>query len=58
MVVEGNAAQVLLHASAGADLLVVRSPGHGGFASTLLGSPASTAPTARTAPVVVIRDDT
>ncbi|MGA8457096.1 MAG: universal stress protein [Streptosporangiaceae bacterium] len=38
MVGEGNAAQVLLDASAGADLLVVGSRGHGGFASALLGS--------------------
>jgi nucleotide-binding universal stress UspA family protein len=35
---EGNAAQVLLDAAAGADLLVVGSRGHGGFAEALLGS--------------------
>jgi Universal stress protein family len=35
---EGNAAQVLLDASEGADLLVVGSRGHGGFTEALLGS--------------------
>jgi len=35
---EGNAAQVLLDAAAGADLLVVGSRGHAGFAEALLGS--------------------
>jgi nucleotide-binding universal stress UspA family protein len=37
-VLEGNAAQVLLDAARGADLLVVGSHGHGGFAGALLGS--------------------
>ena len=37
-VAEGNAARVLLDASAGADLLVVGSHGHGGFVEALLGS--------------------
>lgn len=35
---EGNAAQVLLAAARGADLLVVGSHGHGGFTGALLGS--------------------
>jgi nucleotide-binding universal stress UspA family protein len=37
-VVNGHAADVLLDAAAGADLLVVGSRGHGGFADALLGS--------------------
>jgi nucleotide-binding universal stress UspA family protein len=37
-VVRGHPAQVLLDASAGADLLVVGSRGHGSFAEALLGS--------------------
>jgi len=37
-VVKGHPAQVLLDAAAGADLLVVGSRGHGGFADALLGS--------------------
>ena len=37
-VAEGSAARVLLDASAGADLLVVGSRGHGGFVEALLGS--------------------
>jgi nucleotide-binding universal stress UspA family protein len=48
--VEGNAAQVLLDASNGADLLVVGSRGHGGFTEALLGS-VSTACITRTAPL-------
>ncbi len=37
-VVEGSAADALVHASNGAELLVVGSRGHGGFTSMLLGS--------------------
>ncbi|MGY1710759.1 universal stress protein [Geodermatophilus sp. SYSU D00758] len=38
MAVQGAAADVLVDASTGADLLVVGSRGHGGFSSVLLGS--------------------
>lgn len=55
-VVEGNAPQVLLDASAGADLLVVGSRGHGGFVEALLGSVGQHCVHHATCPVVVIRD--
>jgi len=55
-VVEGNAARVLLDASAGADLLVVGSRGHGGFIEALLGSVGQHCVQHATCPVVVIRD--
>jgi nucleotide-binding universal stress UspA family protein len=54
-VVEGNAAQVLLDASAGAELLVVGSRGHGGFLEALLGSVGQHCVHHATCPVVVIR---
>ena len=54
-VVEGNAAQVLLDASDGADLLVVGSRGHGGFAEALLGSVSQHCVHHARCPVVVIR---
>ena len=55
-VVEGNAAQALLDASAGAELLVVGSRGHGGFVEALLGSVGQHCVHHATCPVVVIRD--
>jgi nucleotide-binding universal stress UspA family protein len=55
-VIEGNAAQVLLKESAGADLLVVGSRGHGGFVEALLGSVGQHIVHHATCPVVVIRD--
>ncbi|HUA31922.1 MAG TPA: universal stress protein [Streptosporangiaceae bacterium] len=55
-VVEGNAADVLLDAAAGADLLVVGSHGHGGFMRALLGSVGLHCVHHATSPVVVIRE--
>jgi nucleotide-binding universal stress UspA family protein len=54
-VVEGLPAQVLLDASDGADLLVVGSRGHGGFAEALLGSVSQHCVHHAHCPVVVIR---
>lgn len=54
-VVEGNAAQVLIDASAGADLLVVGSRGHGGFSEALLGSVSQHCVHHAPCPVVIIR---
>jgi nucleotide-binding universal stress UspA family protein len=55
-VAKGNAARVLLDASAGADLLVVGRRGHGGFVEALLGSTGQHCVHHATCPVVVIRD--
>jgi len=52
---EGNAASVLLEAADGADLLVVGSRGHGGFASALLGSVSQHCVHHSACPVVIIR---
>ncbi len=52
---EGNAAQVLLDAADGADLLVVGSRGHGGFAQALLGSVSQHCVHHAPCPVVIIR---
>ena len=53
--VEGNPAMVLLHAAAGADLLVVGSRGHGGFVEALLGSVSQHIVHHAPCPVVVLR---
>lgn len=55
-VVQGNAAQVLLKESVGADLLVVGNRGHGGFVEALLGSTSQHCVHHAGCPVVVIRD--
>jgi len=55
-VMEGNAAQVLVKESAGADLLVVGNRGHGGFVEALLGSTGQHCVHHARCPVVVIRD--
>jgi nucleotide-binding universal stress UspA family protein len=54
-IAQGGAAQVLLDASAGADLLVVGSRGHGGFAEALLGSVSQHCVHHALCPVVVFR---
>lgn len=54
-VVAGHAAQVLVDASANADLLVVGSRGYGGFADALLGSVSTYCVHHAHCPVVVIR---
>ena len=53
--IEGHPAQVLVGASAGADLLVVGSRGHGGFADVLLGSVSAYCVHHAHGPVTVIR---
>jgi nucleotide-binding universal stress UspA family protein len=55
IVVEGNAAQVLLDAAKNADLLVVGNRGHGGFADALIGSVSVRCLHHATCPVVVVR---
>lgn len=55
-VVEGHAADVLLRMAKGADLLVVGSRGHGGFAGMLLGSVSQHCVQHARCPVLVLRD--
>ena len=54
-VVEGNAAQVLIEASEGAELLVVGSRGYGAFTDALLGSVSTYCVHHAYGPVTVIR---
>lgn len=53
--VRGNAADVLLAAAEGADLLVVGSRGHGTFARALLGSVSQRCAMHAPCPVVIVR---
>jgi nucleotide-binding universal stress UspA family protein len=53
VVTEGHPAKVLLDASADAEMLVVGSRGHGGFAGMLLGSVSSHCAEHATCPVLV-----
>jgi nucleotide-binding universal stress UspA family protein len=53
--VEGMAAQVLVEEAEGADMLVVGSRGHGGFAGLLLGSVSQQCAQHASCPVVIIR---
>jgi nucleotide-binding universal stress UspA family protein len=54
-VAEGNAAQVLLDRAKGADLLVVGSRGHAGFAGALLGSVSQHCASHSPCPIVIVR---
>ncbi len=54
-VVEGIAAQVLLEAANGAELLVVGSRGHGGFTGALLGSVSQHCAHLSPCPTVIVR---
>ena len=56
VVTEGHPAEALLRAARGADLLVVGSRGHGGFASALLGSVSMQCVLHAHCPVLVFRD--
>ncbi|MFJ5117189.1 universal stress protein [Kitasatospora sp. NPDC088548] len=53
----GNAAEILVERSRGAELLVVGSRGHGGFAGALLGSVGQHCVQHASCPVVVVRGD-
>jgi nucleotide-binding universal stress UspA family protein len=53
-VIQGNTAQVLLEAATDADLLVVGTRGHGGFAGALLGSVSNQCAQHAPCPVVIV----
>jgi nucleotide-binding universal stress UspA family protein len=56
LVRQGHPAKILVDVSAGAQLLVVGSRGHGGFAGLLLGSVSEYVIAHASCPVLVIRD--
>lgn len=56
VVAEGQSAEVLLRTARGADMLVVGSRGHGGFASAMLGSVSMYCVLHAHCPVLVLRD--
>ncbi|WP_412751621.1 universal stress protein [Krasilnikovia sp. M28-CT-15] len=56
-VLRGHPAEVILDRAKDADLLVVGSHGHGGFAGALLGSVSQSCVHHATCPVVVVRPD-